>query len=347
MDVYLIKTDAGGDTLWTRTYGGSDADGGYSVQQTSDGGYIIAGATYSFGAGDYDVYLIKTDASGDTLWERTYGGTDYDIGFSVQQTSDGGYIIAGATSPFSAGTQDVYLIKTDASGDTLWTRTYGGPGDDMGVSVQQTSDGGYIIAGTTNSFGAGEGDVYLIKTDASGDTLWTRTYGGTAYDAAFSVQQTSDGGYIITGQTFSFGAGFFQDDVYLIKTDASGDTLWTKTYGGKSSDSGSSVQQTSDGGYIIAGMTEHFIAAILQLIRGDVDFDVTNYDVYLIKTDAGGDALWTRTYGGTILDEGVSVQQTSDGGYIIAGSTNSFGAGGDDFYLIKTDAEGGVGERNR
>jgi hypothetical protein len=347
-DVYLIETDASGDTLWTRTYGGTDHDGSYSVQQTSDDGYIIAGITGSFGAVEGDVYLIKTDASGDTLWTRTYGGTDYEIGLSVQQTSDGGYIIVGNTDSFGAGGLDVYLIKTDASSDTLWTRTYGGPGDDLGVSVQQTSDGGYIIAGSTFSFGAGESDFYLVKTDASGETLWTKTYGGTAHDAAFSVQQTSDDGYIIVGQTFSFGAGFLQqDDVYLIKTDANGDTLWTRTYGGIGSDSGASVQQISDGGYIIAGRTEHIVAAILEFIRGDVNFNATNYDVYLIKTDAGGDTLWTRTYGGAILDEASSVQQTSDDGYIIAGSTNSFGAGEDDFYLIKTDAEGNVGERKR
>ncbi|MBU2610003.1 MAG: hypothetical protein KJ606_03505 [Chloroflexi bacterium] len=346
MDVYLIKTDAGGDTLWTRTYGGPDNDGSYSVQQTSDGGYIIAGATYSFGAGDYDVYLIKTDASGDTLWTRTYGGTDYDIGFSVQQTSDGGYIIAGAANPLGAGESNVYLIKTDAGGDTLWTRTYGETDYAIGASVQQTSDGGYIIAGSASPFGVLESDVYLIKTDAGGDTLWTKTYGGTDHDAAFSVQQTSDGGYIIVGQTFSLIAGFLpQDDVYLIKTDANGDTLWTRTYGGMGSDSGASVQQTTDGGYIIAGRTEHIVAAILEFIRGGIDFDVVNYNVLLIKTDASGDTLWTRKYGGAILDEAVSVQQTSDGGYIIAGATNSFGAGDGDFYLIKTDAEGGVGGR--
>jgi Leucine-rich repeat (LRR) protein len=319
-DVYLIKTDANGDTLWTRAYGGTDSDAGTSVQQTSDGGYIIAGTTKSFGAGSDDIYLIKTDANGDTLWTRTYGGADRDVGYSAQQTPDGGYIIAGSTKSLGVGEGDVYLIKTDANGDTLWTRAYGGTDSDAGTSVQQTSDGGYIIAGTTKSFGAGERDVYLIKTTANGDTLWTRTYGGLSHDYGHSVQQTSDGSYIVAGQTYSFGAGEW--DVYLVKTDTNGDTLWTKTYGGTDSDYGYSVQQTSDGSYIVAGWTGSFGAG--------------ETDVYLIKTNANGDTLWTKTYGGTDSDYGYSVQQTSDGGYIIVGYTGLFGAGGADLYLIKT-----------
>ena len=257
---------------WWRTYGGTSGDLGKSVQLTSDGGYIVVGYTGSYGAGNGDVYLVKTDSSGDTLWTRTYGGTDNDWGNSVQQTSDGGYIIAGNTWSFGAGDFDVYLVKTNASGDTLWTRTYGGTATDWGFSVQQTSDGGYIIAGYTVSFGAGSYDVYLIRTNASGDALWTRTYGGGNYDRGHSVQQTSDGGYIIAGETYSFGAGDY--DIYLVKTDISGDTLWTRTYGETDYDGGYSVQQTSDSGYIIAGYTGSFGAG--------------SYDVYLIKTDANG-----------------------------------------------------------
>lgn len=316
-EVYLIKTNASGDTLWTRTLGGGGNHFGYSVQETSDGGYIIAGET---NVSD-DVYLVKTNASGDTLWTRTYGGGNSAEGHSVQETSDGGYIIAGDVS------DEVYLIKTNASGDTLWTQTYGGGNPEEGHSVQQTTDGGFIITGLTCSFGAGGCDVYLIKTDSLGDTLWTKTYGGTSFDGGTSVQQTSDGGFIITGTTFSFGAGDL--DVYLIKTNFSGDTLWTRTYGGASDDWGSSVQQTSDGGYSIAGWTLSFGAGV--------------YDVYLIKTDSIGDTLWTRTYGGTSFDRGYSVQQTMDGGFIITGRTFSFGAGLLDVYLIKTDGNGLVG----
>ena len=257
---------------WTRTYGGSSYDYGESVAQTSDGGYIVAGYTYSFGAGGYDVYLVKTDAVGDTIWTRTYGGFDVDFGYSVAQTSDGGYIVAGETYSFGAGGSDVYIVKTDAVGDTLWTRTYGGSDYDYGRSVAQTSDGGYIVAGYTASFGAGSWDVYLVKTDGLGDTIWTRTYGGSDGDYSNSVAQTSDGGYIAAGYTSSFGAGY--NDVYLVKTDAVGDTIWTRTYGGGNTDKGYSVAQTSDGGYIVAGYTRSFGAG--------------EDDVYLVKTDSLG-----------------------------------------------------------
>jgi hypothetical protein len=328
-DVYLIKTDAHGDTLWTRTFGGANFDYGWSVHQTADGGYVIAGSTWSFGAGVRDVYLIKTDASGDTLWTKVYGGTDQDRGYSVQQTADGGFIVAGYTGSFGAGCYDAYLIKTDAQGDTLWTRTYGCTNYDYGFSVEQTTDGGYVIAGYTFSLGAVGGDAYLVKTDAAGDTLWTRTLGGGKDDHGYSVQQTADGGYIIAGYTYSFGVGTpDSDNVYLIKTNASGDTLWARTYGGTGSDAGYSVRQTSDGGYIIAGLTYSFGAG--------------QDDVYLVKINASGDTIWTRTYGGADEDWGHSIQQTSDGGYIIAGITASFGAGSYDVYLIKTDSLGNV-----
>jgi len=317
----LVSTAAAGagDTLWTRTYGGRSHDLGQSVQQTSDGGYIIAGSTESFGAGYEDVYLVKTDSSGDTLWTRSYGGSYEDVGYSIRQTSDGGYIIAAYTQSFGAGSTDVYLLKTNSSGDTLWTRTYGGSDCDGSSSVEQTSDGGYIIAGYTESFSAGGYDVYLLKTDSSGDTLWTRTYGGSYDEVGWAVQQTSDGGYITAGYTLSFGAGGY--DVYLLKTDPSGDTLWTRTYGGRSHEWGRSVQQTSDAGYIIAGHT--------------LSFGAGSYDVYLLKTDPSGDTLWTRTYGGSDSDGSLSVRQTSDGGYIIGGFTESFGAGDRDVYLIR------------
>jgi hypothetical protein len=209
---------------WARVFGGARRDEGFSAQQTSDGGYIITGYTESFGAGGYDVLLIKTDASGNQVWAKTFDGLDWDAGRSIQQTSDGGYIIAGETWSDGPWNSDVLLIKTGASGDTVWTRTYGGTNDDCGNSVQQASDGGYIIAGMT-SFGAGGGDVWLIKTDANGDTVWTRTYGGPDHDGGKSVQQTADGGYIIAGFTYSYGTGF--QDAWLIKTDASGDTTWT------------------------------------------------------------------------------------------------------------------------
>jgi len=271
-DVLLIKTDANGNVQWAKIYGGIYDDRAYSVQQTSDGGYIVAGATESFGAGSYDVFLIKTDANGNVQWAKTYGGTGTERAFSVQQTSDGGYIVAGQTTSFGAGYNDVFLIKTDANGNVQWAKTYGGTNDDWASSVQQTSDGGYILAGWTTSFGAGWRDIFLIKTDANGNVQWAKTYGGTGWDEAGSVRQTPDGGYIVASVTYSFGSG--SGDVFLIKTDASGNLQWAKTYGGIYDDRGYSVQRTSDGGYIVVGIVGSFGA-------GD-------WDVFLIKTDANG-----------------------------------------------------------
>ncbi|MDD5530575.1 MAG: T9SS type A sorting domain-containing protein [bacterium] len=332
-DVYLIKTNSSGNTLWTKTFGGTNDDESYSVQRTQDGGFIIAGYTTSFGAGYYDVYLIKTDSLGDTLWTKTIGGTGGEMGYSVQQTQEGGFIIAGWTNSFGAGNSDVYLIKTDSLGDTLWTKTFGGTGWDEGKSVQQTQDNGFIIAGWTNSFGAGDYDVYLIKTNSLGDTLWTKTFGGTGWDEGWSIQQTQDSGFIIAGWTNSFQAGY--PDVYLIKTNSSGDTLWTKTFGGTGDDRGYSVQQTQDSGFIIAGETESFGA-------GTPSYP----NVYLIKTNSSGDTLWEKTIGGTGWDDGKSVQQTQDGGFVIAGRTGSFGVDTFDVYLIRLGKEVGI-EENR
>jgi hypothetical protein len=322
-DVYMVKTDADGDTLWTRKYGGSAGDVGFWIQQTTDGGYIVAGFTNSFGAGNNDVYLVKTDVNGDSLWTRTYGGSNHEMAQCVRQTSDGGFVVAGHTLSFGAGQYDVWLLKTDANGDTLWTRTYGGADAEWGYSVEQTTDGGYILAGFTYSFGAGDRDFYLVKTDANGDTLWTRTYGGAEWDVAYSVEQTSDGGYILTGETVSFGPAW--EDVWLLKTDPNGDTLWTRVYGGGDWDGGYCVRQTADGGYLVTGGTWSFGA-------GDGDF-------YVLKTDPNGDTTWTRTYGGNQDDYGWCGQQTADGAYILVGETSSFGSGNSDMYLLKIAGE--------
>ena len=312
------------DTLWTRTFGGTLVDVGRSVQQTSDGGYIIAGYTSSYSAGYSDVYLIKTDSSGNQQWSRNFGGIHTERGYSVDVTSDSGYIIAGYTSSYGAGYSDFYSIKTDAAGNQQWSQTYGGNGTDDCNSVQQTSDGGYIVAGYTSSYGAGNYDIYSIKTDSAGNQQWSRTFGGSDDDRGYGIQQTSDGGYIIAGYTSSYGAGY--KDVLLIKYDAAGNQQWSQTYGGNTDDMGYCVQQTGDGGYIITGSTGSYGAGGL--------------DVYLIKTDTVGNQQWSRTFGGSDWDEGNSVQQTDDDGYIITGYSKSFGAVYQDVYIIKTDAAG-------
>ena len=312
--IYLIKTDGNGIEQWSKTFGEVESYG-LSVQQTTDGGYIITGQTYSIGNGSYDVYLIKTDGSGIEQWSKTFGGTSSDGGSSVQQTTDGGYIVTGENS------NGVCLIKTDGNGIEQWNQTFGGY---KGNSVQQTTDGGYIVTGQNSN------DVCLIKTDGNGIEQWSKTFGGTSSDRGSSVQQTTDGGYIITGFTESFGNG--GSDVYLIKTDGNGIEQWSKTFGGANWDSGNSVQQTTDGGYVITGRFEEIFE---------------EPDVYLIKTDGNGIEQWSQNIGRTlgfgidVSDEGFSVQQTTDGGYIITGFTIGF-TSGYDVYLIKTDGNGNV-----
>jgi hypothetical protein len=300
-DFYLVKTNSQGDSLWTKTYGGVNEDRAYSFEQTTDGGYIVAG--YTFASGN-DLNLVKTDNLGNLLWAKTYIGIFIDGTSAVQQTADGGYVITGS----SCINNDCYitLIKTDANGDSLWIKGYSE--GEHGNSVRQTTDGGYIITGTTEDFGAGITDIYLIKADSNGNLLWSRTFGGNEEDRGYSVQQTNDGGYIVAGLIVN--AGYYT--ACLIKTDDNGDSLWTKTfYGGAAF----SIQQTANGGYIV----------------------VFGYNAYLMKTDANGNPIWTQTFTNGDIN---SVQQTSDGGFIVGGYTNNFGAGLVDFYLIKTDSNG-------
>jgi hypothetical protein len=310
---------------WNRTFGGSNIDVGYAVRQTSDDGFIITGYTRSYGAAGHNVWLIKTDTLGYEEWNRTFGGANDDEGQSVQQTSDGGFIIAGWTKSTGAGGKDVWLIKTDSQGNEEWDHLFGGSNDDAATSVQQTTDGGFIISAYTSSFGTGSVDAWLIKTDSLGTLEWDETYGGYSSDGAWFVQQVTDGGYILTGWTYSSGPGYV-GNVWLVKTDALGIQQWDQVFGGDDVDRGYCVQQTTDGGYIITGYTASVGAGL--------------DDMLLIKTDAAGNELWSKTFGGTGRDYGYSVEQTFDGGYIIAGYTLSFGAGSEDVWVIKTDASG-------
>jgi predicted secreted protein len=328
MDLWMIKTDAKGNEIWSRTLGGKGDEFLTSVQQTSDDGYIMVGMTSSYGAGGMDLWMIKTDALGNKQWDKTFGGAWDDGGISVRQTKDGGFIATGATG--SSGPSVVWLIKTDALGNELWDKTLDSEEDvgqmSTGSSVQQTDDGGYIVAGDSS-----KENILLIKTDSLGSKQWEKIFGGLQVDgtnvnANSRVLQTSDGGYIIDSYTSQNGFGGM--DLWLIRTDAAGNEIWSKTFGGKGDDFGTAIQQTSDGGYIVAGHTSSYGAG--------------GTDLWMIKTDAAGNEIWSRTFGGKGDDFGTAVQQTTDGSYIMTGRTSSYGAGGMDLWMIKTDANGSI-----
>ena len=324
-DVLLLKVDSFGNEVWTKVYGDSLEDKAYCVRQCADGNYIVVGETGRSVAGNFvsDVYLLKLDSNGDTVWTKKYGGDSWDGGRCVEEIQDEYYVIVGGTTSYGAGGEDVYLLKVNSLGDTIWTKTYGGSSAQIGRSIMETTDGGFIIAGTSMSETPDSEGVLLIKTDSVGNMIWQKIYGGQ-HCSANSVQQTIDGGYIICGHMADFNNGGWE--VWLLKTDILGDTVWTKNYGGYWEDWGYAVVQTLDTCYFIAGHTWSFGAG--------------GSDVYLIKADVNGDIMWTKTYGGSKGDHSYSAQQTSDKGYIVVGSTESFGAGHQDVYLIKTDSMG-------
>ncbi|MCD4706476.1 MAG: T9SS type A sorting domain-containing protein [Candidatus Sabulitectum sp.] len=324
--MYLVKTNGDGDMLWYKVIGREYSDRGYSIQITADGGYIITGSSEANAGSDaLDVYLVRTDSNGDTLWTRTYGGSLKDEGECVVVTEDQGYMIAGYTYSYGAGDKDFYLIRTDSSGDTLWTKTYGGSGDDLAWSVAVVPDGGFIVSGRTKSYGAGSWDVWLLRIDADGEMIWNKTYGGGSWDSGLEVQCTPDGGFIVHGYTMSFGAG--NTDYYLLKTDASGNLLWSRTYGGSHYDNGTCIEQLPGGGYLLGGYTKSF---------GDTDGDF-----WIIRTDANGDSLWSQIYGGSGIEALNGMDLTLDGGYILAGKTRSYGSSSSVWLLrIEQDLTG-------
>jgi hypothetical protein len=319
---FLLKTNLDGDSLWMRTYEGWGRYF-YCIQQTVDKGFVIAGKGVALGPTFTPyVWLVKTDSAGDTLWTRWYGGDEADYGWFVRQTTDGGYIITGWTKSFGAGKKDIWVLRTDSGGDTLWTRTFGGESDDEGRCVIITSDGNYVVVGKDGTV-PGESAVWLLKIDDEGNLMWERKYGGNSEGRC--VQETADGGLIISGSSYA--------GIYLLKTDSAGDSLWSRTYARNPEYIGYCVEQTTDRGYIIAGVTS--FATFPSRANG-----------WLIKTDSLGDTLWTRKF--VLTPDGdntlSSVHQTADGGYIITGTTGKSSAEkGFEIWLIKTDSLGYVG----
>lgn len=351
---------------WEKTYGGVSSDIGVAVEQTDDGGYIIGGTVWSENA---DVYLIKTDAWGDTIWSRTIGSPLYEEAYDVAVTPDGGYIITGISGIYHGVSNDIYIVKISTAGYLVWERSYGGPGFDCGYSVVALSSGGYLVAGSVQD-SAQHYRACLLRLNESGDSLWSRTYGtgglstvarslaitpdggclmtgwhepnlvlllkidslgysmwSRTYDVGYvgiSVLPTTDGGCILTGMSDLIWGGSF-----VLKADSLGQTLWSRELGESGEDgSGRTVLQVADGNYVITGMESR-----------SPDWD---FDVYLAKLDSEGNTVWFRTYGGSGQDYGLSAAKTADSGFIITGMRDMFTDGVEhwDVYLIKTDSLG-------
>ena len=321
LDVYLIKCNSSGDTLWTRTFGGQEDDNGWCVKETSDRGYIITGFTESYNSSMNDILLLKTDENGEKQWHKTFGGSGDDIAWSIAISQDDEYTIAAQTNSFGNGDLDAYLLKTDSNGDTLWTKTFGGPKVDRVFSVDLARDGSILLAGISYSYGAGDRDAYLLKTDPDGKLLWQNTYGGPGYDNAHTVIVNRENDIILTGYGDYWGkAG--KMDMFLKKISLKGEDIWTQTYGGEENDRAMTVFQLQDGGYILTGFTQSF---------GEGD-----WDAYVVKTGSQGDTLWTSTFGTPAADFGYDIIQSRKGNYFVTGWSHGFGHPEGDLLLIKT-----------
>ncbi len=362
-----------GVTTWARTYGGSNDDYASSIVQTSDGGYVFAGTTTSFGAGGNDFWVVKVDALGNIVWQKAYGGVGDDKGdpSSVVQTSDGGYAVAGRTNSFGAGSNDIWVIRLNSSGDLVWSKTYGGVNTDDARQIITTADGGFIVVGDTLSFGTGDWDAWLLKLNADGTISWQKTYGRNTLDQGFSVAQTSDGGYVVSGYV-----SFANQDASILRLDSDGNMLWSRSYGGLSNDWASSIKTTTDGGFIVggvqgdvgfwilkldssgavqwqngfSGLTPYNWTTVSQVGDGGYIFAASAQsfgagliDMLVVRLDSLGNIRWQKTYGTSNFDYALSVAVTSDGGFIVAGYTNALGAGGYDAWVLKLDENGNLG----
>jgi hypothetical protein len=305
------------ETVWTATYGGTANDGLLSAIETADGHLIAVGYSYSFGPGEVNLYVVKTDAGGDTLWTRALGGAGRDYGYGVCEATGGGCVVAGYTTSSGAGREDVYVARLDADGDVVWERAYGGLGSDEGRAVCASSDGCFVVAGRTDSFGSGESDVYVLKLDADGDSLWTLALGGSLYDWGEDVCESADGCYCVCGST---GSSSSSRDILLAKITAAGTPVWERSYGDAvvyiGHDWGTALCATADSGLAVTGS---------RVIAG-VDPD----EIYFLKADQLGNQTSLKRYYGTFIEYGCSICETPEGGFLICGAEK-------DEYTLKND----------
>ena len=331
-DIWIVKTDANGEMLWNRTYGGPENEKTRTVLQTNDGGFLLAGSTYSYGNGGEDVWLIKTDTNGEVLWNRTYGGSNLDVVRSMIQTVDGGFVLTGFTiswldnAGIGNGGADIWIIKIDTHGNIQWNQTYLGAKDERIYSVIQTIEGGFALAGRTTVSSDFNSEIWLVKTDAFGRIEWNQTYQGLEDERVYSIIQTSDKGFILAGinQTqFSFGS-----DIIILKTNVNGSVMWSKTYGGSTSECTYNLLETPEGGFVFAGYIK--------------SYGTSRSDVLFTKIDRDGEVEWVQIIGEEEPEIAYSLLQTSDGGFAIAGISEACDMGEGDMWLLKTQLSTGI-----
>ncbi len=323
----VVKTGSDGNTEWIKNYVvGTIGALPWAMQKTSDGGYIITGQMMTSGVpGDYyDCFLLRLNADGDSLWSKTYNITMDDDGRAVLETSDEGFIIAGYSIPCGGGDIITFVIRTDSNGNEIWTNTYGDP-DKIWAYAMVHADNGYIVTGKIIPDGNYFSDIYIMKIDDSGEVIWTNSFGHQYNDRAASIKATSDGNFIIGGESRLEDTN--TGDTYLAKINADGDTIWTKIYGGVHDDETcSSVVQTTDGGYMGVGYRRIDPSSLTR--------------VWLLRFNDIGDTIWTEYYGPAYWSLGNSIKKTNDDGYIIAGVASDGTSTGDwDFYLIRLATE--------
>lgn len=337
VDYWIVKLNNTGNIQWQKSLGGSNLDSAQSIQQTTDGGYIIAGISYSNDGdvtgnhGNVDYWIVKLNSQGNITWQKSLGGSGIDRAWSIQQTADGGYIVAGYSNSNDGGVTgnhgyfDYWVVKLDSAGSIVWEKSLGGTLYDVAHSIFQTSDGGYVVAGESYSNDGdvtgnhGSGDYWVVKLDHTGDIQWQKSLGGSDRDVAHSIRQTADGGYIVAGGSESNDGGVTGNqgdrDYWIVKLNNAGDIQWQKSLGGSGSDTAKSIQQTADGGYIVAGYSESN--------DGDVSGNHGGRDYWIVKLNDTGDIQWQKSLGGSGDDWATSIQETIDGGYIIAGESYS------------------------
>jgi hypothetical protein len=324
------------DVAWTKTYGGVGSEGGRALCATRDDGYLVVGYTFATGAPDADILVIKTDAMGDMIWSRRFGGAGTEYGNACMEIDDG-YLILGYTTSFGAGSKDLYLLKIDNEGNEVWSKTFGGQSWDVGTAICKAGDSDYFVCGFTHSLGYGEEDIYLLRIDAQGVAIWYRTFGGWRIDIPYSIHSTKDGGCVIAASSGSHSAN---TDFYLAKFDSVGEREWTQFFEatgehGHGFDWCKGSSPAGDGGWIVTGYSD----------CNDM------MDVVVVKTDSLGNKQWLTSFGNKpFYDYGNAVCMTGDGGYVVAGITKSMVRPTEhdkriydnDVYVVKLDTEGHI-----